>query len=1163
MKFNQLRKGNLARCSLKSCRIMKLGVAFSFLTAFQLYAADSYSQNTKLSLSLKNKTVEQAIDQIEKETGYSFLFTDQTLDVSRIVNLKVKNGQIDQVLSQIFDNTNVDYKIVDKQIILSKKTDVPVIQQNNRTVTGIVTDPTGEPVIGANVVVKGTTLGTITDFDGKFSLEVPEGAVLSISYIGFAEQDIRIGNSSSLKVSLKEDSQALDEVVVVGYTTVKKELLTGAVSSMKMTEELQNAPSITPANALAGKLAGVNVLTANGLPGEFANISIRAKSSWNAQNVLFVIDGMISDATDFNNLSANEIENVTVLKDAASAAIYGSRAAGGVIVVTTKTGSYGQKVKIDYSFNTGFDKRGKEMQLTSGVQTAEYYNRINPNSDPISWRWSQDDIEWIKGINNGWGYDLIDAVWQNPKITTHNIGVSGGSEKVKFYAGGAFTKQEGFLDNLGYKKNNFRLNLTAKLSDNLDVTGQFALNSNYRELMTGGSPNMVGDIHAVYRWMKGWQPDYPIYTDSGQPIDIGWWANLPAQIRGDGGYLHSNTLNPTMNISATYRIPYVKGLSAKASYSKSYTYFRAKDYQKRYKMAKMKKEGLHIWNTSDDDIIGYVMSGQVSKDYLEKRSTWGDNWQYNLQLSYARTFNNRHNLNASLVFEKYESNMGGMAAGVETFPIYNKDQWWATSPDRADSYVIHSAFNSAGQNIYCDQALGRQSWIGQLLYDYDGKYLFNASYRYDGSMNFAPDKRWGFFPSGSVGWVISKESFFKSDVIDFLKLRGSVGLTGNDAIGGWQWQQSYVSSNSAYFGTGDKISSGITYGVLPNENLTWEKSLSYNVGVEMDFLDHFNIMAEYYYTNTYDILGTRSLDVPPTFSQQLPKENYGEVHAQGVELSIGYENKFGDFNVSGAFVASYANANYAKYDDDKVAYDYQKRVGRSLTAVYGYKADGVIRSQEELDQFNAQHPNYNFHGIKPELGQLTYKDLSGPEGKPDGIVDNYDYVMIRNNNNPIVLGLTLGAEWKGLAVNAVFNGNLGKEQFVYNMFDTYDWNRMWITSYQESWSPDNPNGTLPLRKNYYQGDKTYGHQSDFWLKKANFFRLKNLNISYTIPQYLYNRFGLDKVQVYFTGTNVFVISNFNKNYYDPETAHPSNPGVGDPWAFPIMKSYNFGISVTI
>lgn len=391
--------------------------------------------------------------------------------------------------------------------------------------------------------------------------------------------------------------------------------------------------------------------------------------------------------------------------------------------------------------------------------------------------------------------------------------------------------------------------------------------------------------------------------------------------------------------------------------------------------------------------------------------------------------------------------------------------------------------------------------------------------------------------------------------IDFLKLRASVGLTGNDAVGGWQWQQSYKSGNSAYLGTGNSIIQGITYGVLPNENLTWEKSLTYNVGVDMDFLTNFKLSAEYYFTNTYDILGKRSLDVPPTFSMELPAENYGEVHANGVEVSLGYNNTFGDFNVSGLLVASYANANYIKYDDDKVTYDHQKRVGRSLTAVYGYEADRIIRTQEELDQFNAEHPGFNFNGIKPELGQLVYKDLNGPDGVPDGVVDNYDIKMLKKRNNPIVLGLSLGAEWKGLAVNAVFNGNIGQDKFIHDMFDIQEWNRMWIDCYTDSWSPENPNANLPKKLHKWAGNKTYVQNTDFWLKKMNFMRLKNLNVSYTIPQSLYKRTGIDRVQLYFVGTNMFMISNFNHKYYDPE--------MGYGMSFPIMKTYNFGINVTI
>lgn len=1126
--FSFTRKGN---------KMWKAGIVF-------LFAFISTSVFAQVTVSVKQQTIKQALRAIEKNTDYRFFYSNQLPDLDKTVSVDINNQSIDVAMNKLLKGTGLIYEQKENnQIYLAVKNAGG--EEKMLRVSGTVKDQNGELVIGANVSLKGTTVGTITDTNGHFILDVPSNATLFISYIGYISQEVKSGNKTKLNIILQEDTQALEEVVVVGYTTMKRELLTGSVATMKMTEELKNTPSTSPANALAGKLSGVNVATGDGLPGNQSSVSIRAKSSWNDQNVLYVIDGMICDASNFNNLSANEIEDITVLKDAASAAVYGSRAAGGVVVVTTKTGTYGQGFKINYSFNTGFDKRGKGMELTDGVQTAELYMRINPTSDPAGWTWNQDEIDWMKTINGGWGYDLVDAVWQDPKITTHNIGINGGSEKIKFYAGGSFTKQEGFLENLSYKKNNFRVNLSAKLSDNLDIFGSIALNTNNSQHMTGAG---IGNIYGVYQWLQAWQPDYPIYTDNGLPIDIGWVASVPAQVRGDGGYLRSNNLNPTMNMSATYKIPFVKGLSARASFSKSYTHNRAKNYQKRYKMYKTSKIDRHIWSTSDADIIETTTSSQIAKDYLEESSSWGDNWQYNLQLSYDRTFKEDHNLKTTLVFEKYEVNNGGLLAGIETFPVYNKDQWWATSSDRADSYV------SRGTG-YSDQSFGRQSWIGQLFYGYKDKYLLNASYRYDGSMNFAPESRWGFFPSASLGWILSKESFFNTKTIDLLKLRASVGLTGNDAIGGWQWQQAYKSGNSVFLGTGNKIASGITYGVLPNENLTWEKSLTYNVGVDMNFLQHFTLSAEYYYTNTYDILGKRSLDVPPTFSLELPAENYGEVHASGVELSLGYSNTFGDFNVSGALVASYANANFKKYDDDKVTYDHQKRVGRSMTAVYGYESAGIIRTQADLDKLKTEQPDYNFHGITPELGQLMYKDLSGPNGTPDGIVNNYDITILKKSNNPVLLGLTLGGEWKGLAINAVFNGNIGQDRFMHDMFDIQEWNRMWIDCYYDSWTPENPNASLPKKLHKWAGNKTYVQETDFWLKKSSYLRLKNLNVAYTIPQTLYKRFGLDKVQIYFVGTNMFVISKFNKNYYDPE--------MGYGMSFPIMKSYNFGINVTI
>lgn len=1127
-------------------RIMKITTLFLFVLIFCLHAENTNSQNVRVTVKQNNVELGNVLSLIENQTDYLFIY-DKYVNVNRKVSVNLNKKPLEEVLGHLFEGTDVKYTVDGSYIILSLKgesKDFSELIQQRRKIGGVVTDVAGEPVIGANVSVKGLSIGTITDIDGNFTLEIPDNAVILVSYIGYVSQEIRPGSGNQLKIILREDTQALEEVVVVGYTSQKKELLTGAVATMKMNKELANTPTTGFGNILAGKLSGVSVGTPDGLPGQQPSISVRSKSSWNDQPVLYVIDGKISTQSDFNGLSANEIENVTVLKDAASTAVYGSRAAGGVILVTTKRGGYGQKVQINYSFSTGFDKRGKNVELTDGPQTARLYQRINPTSDPAGWAWTDEDIEFIKTINGGWGYDLLKSVWRDPNTTSHNIDVTGGTDKVKFFVGGSFTKQKGFLPNLDYKKYNMRMNISAKLSENLDIFAALYLNDNNSSSTTGAS---VGDIYGLYKWLLNWQPDYPVWTKGGLPIDIGWTANIAAQVRGDGGYVKTNYLKPVINANMTYKVPFIKGLSATAAFSKSYTQERSKTFLTRYKMYVTKKTGKHNFSIDDADIVGTTMSSQISKDYMQQDVKWSGDWQLNLQLNYNRTFKEDHNVRAALVFEKYETDGAGVSAGIESFPNYLTDQWWAASDDRSNSYVNRST-------DFSDYMSGRQSWVGQLFYDYQGKYLASFSYRYDGSMNFSPDNRWGFFPSGSLGWIISKEPFFKVKGIDMLKLRGSVGLTGNDAVGGWQWLQSYVSGNSAYFGTSSSVNQGITYGVLPNESLTWEKSLNYNVGVDVNFLKNFNFSAEYYYVNTYDILGARSLAVPPTFSMELPSENYGEVHSKGVELTLGYENTFGDFNVFGSLVASYGNSNYVKYDDDKVTYNSEKRVGRSMTAVYGYVADRVIRTETELKQFKEEHPDYRFNGIEPQLGQIVYKDMDGPGGTPDGIVDKYDISILKKSNNPVVLGLTLGAEWKGLTIAATFNGNLKYYRWMKDLAGGTEWNRMWVNWYGDSWTPDNTNASLPKRLHAYDGSATYHDDSSFWLKRGDFLRLKNLNLSYTIPQKIYRSIGLDKVSVYFVGTNLFVLSGFNKNYYDPE--------MKEGFTFPIMKSYNFGVNVS-
>ena len=1007
-----------------------------------------------------------------------------------------------------------------------------------RLVTGVVLDSQGEPVVGANVFEKGEkTNGTITDIDGKFSLNVSDNATLVVSFVGFKNQEIAVKGKDKINIRLADDTELLDEVVVVGYMTQKKGLVTGAVSSMKMDEKLNTLPTTSAGNILVGKLAGVSVSTPNGLPGAAPSISIRTGSSWNDQNVTYVIDGVVRGGGDFNNLSPNEIEDITVLKDAASAAIYGSRSAGGVIIVTTKKGTRGKPV-FNYSYGYSIDTRTKNSDLTSGVEAAELYGRINGEADPAGWAWSQEEIDHIRTINNGWGYDQLDAVWRNPVTQTHNFSVNGGSEKVRYFGAASYVKQEGFLKPYTFDKYNIRMNVTADITKDLEVFAGLAIYNTFQ----GNA--VFENAEANYGKLRVWQPDQPVYTDSGKHIDFGWIANNGASVDGKGGYNKSQMLKPQAVISATYKAPFLKGLSAKISYSRSWVHDLNKIYYTNYDLYQVKKSGTHnhIFSTKDEDIIGTRKTTWVGKDYIQRKSSWSGDKQFNVQLSYENVFNNLHRVSGTLVTEWYEGDGASVHGGRETFPVYMTDQFWAASSARADTW-------GGGDT---DWQSGRFSYIGQFSYSYADKYLLSFSFREDGSMNFAPSQRWGFFPAGSLGWVISEESFFNKSAIQFLKLRASVGLTGNDSVGGWQWQESYKSGSSAYFGSSPSKSVGITYGSVVNPNLTWEKALSYNVGADVNFLNHWTVSADYWYRNSYDILGSRQNTLPNSFSLTMPAENYGEIHAQGFDLQLGYHGNNKDFSYYGNLTMSYGWNKTIKQDYAENARWIDLPVGKSRSYITGWEFDKIIRTQEELDAFKAEHPNYQHNGLSPELGMMVFKDLSGPDGKPDGIINDWDKVILKNSNNPVIYGLNLGGSWKGLSVDMMFSGQLGVDKWATDLAGGVEWNRMWKKWYNDSWTPENQNATLPKRISS-NNTKTYETASSYWLKDASFMRLKYLTVSYNLPKNQFYNKLFDNVRFFVTGTNLFVLSSFNKNYYDPE--------IGNGNAFPILRSVNLGVDV--
>lgn len=1109
------------------------------VTALSTCSLFAYAQQQPVRLTGSNIPLKSVFKQIEKQTKLFIDYKSQDIDDLRVIREMPEKGTVQEVLVKLLDGTDCVATYSNGHIIIRKQVDTQS-GKKSQMVKGTIVDASGEPIIGANVVVKGTANGTITDIDGNFSLDAPEGAILQVSYIGYADQEVKVGKQKILSIVLREDSKALEEVVVVGYLSQKKASLTGAVTSMKVEENLTTIPTGSAGNLLTGKMAGVNVGTTSTIPGENPRVSIRTVSSWkdNAQPVTYVINGVVRNATDFNNLSANEIDNISVLKDAASAAIYGSRSSGGVIIVTTKKGKEG-KPTINYSYGFSVDSRTGNQDLTNGVQTAELYNRVNPN--PAT-NWTQEEIDHIASINGGWGYNQLDAVWQNPTTQTHNLSISGGSDKIQYFGAASYVKQEGFLKPLTYDKYNVRLNVTADVTNDLEVFVGFALNNNKTgktatDGSTGANPN------DTYAKLRIWQPEQPVFTDSGKLMDYGWSGNVGARVRGDDGYHHEKFLKSTATFKATYKLPFLKGMSASVQYSKSWMNNWVSGYYTNYDMMLTKKSGANsrIISTHDEDIIGIKRSEWFTKDYIKKTSDWDEDQQLNFYLNYSNTFNDIHRLDAVLLTEWYEGSIDQVYGLRESFPLYRYDQFWAASNIRENT-------DGGGDAA---KKTGRMSYVGQFNYSYADKYLLSFSFREDGSMNFAPSQRWGFFPAGSAAWVLSEENFFNKKWIQFMKIRGSVGLTGDDSVGGWQWQESYKQDGSAYFGQDPSKSLGLTYGSVVNPNLTWEKALSYDVGLDMNFLNNWHLTFDYWFRKSYDILDNRQATLPTTYSRDMPAENYGKMNAQGIDLELGYQGRSKDFTYHGNLTLSYGwnEIKYKDYAENAQWIDIP--IGTSTSRLVGYDFDKIIRTQEELDAFNAANPNYTFNGMKPQLGDIVYKDHTGPDGVADGVIDDWDRVVLRDRNFPVIYGLNLGGSWKGLSLDMMFSGELGVDKSYRSIAGNVEWNRMYAGWYDDSWTPDNPDASLPRMVSTNVPSTYRDKDSQFWFKKANFMRLKYVTLSYDLPKNQFYNKLFDNVRLFVSGYNLFCWSSFK--YYDP--------GLGNGNDYPVMRSFNFGVDV--
>lgn len=1092
------------------------------LPVTEISATSVYAQSVQFTFSVSNSTVKEVLNKIENESEFVFVYYENTFDPSQKVTINANGKDITEVLNEVFTGQGVSYEIIDRQIVLKKenKSTSTVSQQQTRTIKGVVKDNLGEPIIGANILVKGTTShGVITDIDGNFVLEVPTECTLLVSYIGFKTQEIKVTSlTKELNISLKEDSEILDEVVVVGYGTQRKGNLTGSISSVK-SKSLTVTPVASTANALAGRLPGLTSLQSSGQPGaDAASLSIRGFG-----DALVIVDGVESS---FNNIDPNQIESISILKDG-SASIYGARAGNGVILVTTKRGI---ESKPTFSLNASATMQGATAMLkplTSG-QSAELKreSHFNAGGAEETAPYSEEQVrKYYEGTdplfpNTDW-YNILMRNWAPQQ--QYNLSVRGGSEKIKYYGFIGYTDQETMIKKNGgnYRRYNLQSNIDAKITDNfsfqLDIAGiHEERNSTARNMGVGG-----------FLWQDYWttSPMYP--SEFPDPTKVpfaegGGTGGLHVTSDSElSGYNRQRYQKFQSTLVLNYTFPSVTGLSAKilANYIQNYTF--TKNFTKNVLLYK--------WDPTADT---YTVAGSFGENALNHYINRNHNVTFQGMLNYNRTFKDKHSVNASAIFECIDYRNEDVSAGRRGFLSTSIDYLFAGST--VGMYNDGSA-----------SEMGRMSFVGRFNYGYKNKYLLEAIIRADASAKFAKEHRWGYFPSVSLGWVLSEEDFMKRfSNLSNLKLRMSYGRSGNDAVGAFQYLSGYGFSSRIMIGS--TIYQGLAPKALPNPYLTWETMDIYNVGVDFSLLNSSLYgEAEVFYRDRKGIPANRLNSLPSTFGSALPQENINSINNRGFELMLGYRNNINDFSYDISGNISYSRAKWGHYEEAEYTDPDQKRInqksGQWTDRTIGYKSDGLFTSQAEIDALGYDQDGQGNKTLKP--GDIKIVDTNN-----DGVIDWKDQIEIGKGTTPNwMFGMNVNLQYKGFDLSMLFQGAFG----FYKNFTIGAGSRQ---TFDERWTEEN-NVSDALVPRVGSQAVTAGYFTDYSYRSSNYLRLKVASLGYSLPRSIVSKINLENVRFSISGTNLLTLSKLYNLGVDPEA-----PNMGN--YYPQQRTVSFGINVT-
>ncbi len=1031
------------------------------------------------------------------------------------------------------------------------------------TVSGIVTDESGEPIPGVSISIKNTYTGTITDIDGKYSLSLANKDVtLVYSFIGFSTKEIAVGGQSSINVTLEQDVIGLDEVITVGYGVQKKATLSGAVGSIT-SEKLTQRPVANTTELLQGQVAGLVTRQVSGLPGADGT-TIRIRNFGGSP--LILIDGIQGSMAQ---IDPNDIESVSVLKDA-SAAIYGARAGNGVILVTTKRGSI-ESARITYNGSVSFTQPTFLPDLVGAREWAELLSESGLNPDDYSPNHVKYDPDTKKLTNtmdgtDYAGYDWADALYRDwTPQQQHNINASGGNEKVKYFISAGFTGQESNFKSGDYDFNryNIRSNIDAKINKNLSVSVDFS----YRSTQLDKANFSAGDM---YNSLQTAKPVYPYIheEDPSRATYSGFLQRSPyyQTFKDYSGFIDNRNNNLQGALELKYKFPMVKGLVAKARLN----------YEEGFTWNKNVSKPFDVWEydpiAAEADEDPWIRRGTQNSNHMSVSSSRGTELLPQISLAYTKAFGN-HNLKAIAVYESRTYKGTSLMGSRKDILSYEAPYLRYASEEGKD--------NSEGTSQNA-----RSSVIGRINYDYSGKYMIEFAMRGDASAEYPPEGRWGFFPSVSAAWRISEESFIadNSSSINNLKLRASFGILGNDAISSFDYLTGYNITTSYYvFGT--TPAPVITSAGLANPDITWETMKISNIGLDGTFWNGLlGFEMDAFYRLRENILAQPTTQVPSTFGASLPRTNLNKRDNRGFELTLSHYNRIGSVSYHFSPMVSWARGKYVQLEEDvlpitddmddetkefnRLWNDRYVREGQWDDRQWGYITDGFFMNQEQIDNHpvnqdkNEENPNQTI-----KVGDLIYKDLNG-----DNLIDWRDQQVIGASGLPnTMFSIDMGVEFKGFAINMLWQGasqymvNLGgsaaapfsnesvplSQHYDYRAILGQDENGMdYITNPDQFELP-------PVTQDGRTANNRYG--SDFWSYNATFFRLKNVNISYTLPNNLINRIGIKNCTFYVSGTNMLTFSNLGiwKKSFDPEVPTASNR------QYPPVKYMTIGLKLTL